>query len=49
MPQAQVSGTRIVLAIFSQGTKDLYTASAKAQYVAFVQQVARTYPTPRTT
>jgi hypothetical protein len=44
MPQAQASGTRIVFAIYSQGARDLYTASAKAQFVAFVQRVARTYP-----
>ena len=45
LPQAQVSGTRVVFAIGPQSPKDLYTDSAKAQFVAFVQQVARTFPT----
>ena len=44
MPQAQASGRRIVFSIAPQGGGDLYTAAAKAQFVAFVQQVARSFP-----
>lgn len=44
MPQAQVRGRRIVFSIAPQKAGDLYTASAKAQFVAFVQQVASTFP-----
>jgi hypothetical protein len=44
MPQAQASGRRIVFSIAPQSGGDLYTASAKAQFVAFVQQAARSFP-----
>jgi hypothetical protein len=44
LPTAQARGTRIVFAIYAQGNTDLYTASAKAQFVAFVRQVAQTFP-----
>jgi len=47
MPQAQTSTTRIVFSIAPQGGGDLYTASAKAQFVALVQQVARSFPNVR--
>ena len=45
LPQAQATGTRVVFAIAPQSARDLYTDSAKAQFVSFVQQVARTFPT----
>jgi hypothetical protein len=44
MPQSQATRTRIVFSVASQGGTDLYTASAKAQFVAFVQRVARSFP-----
>ena len=44
LPKAQANSTRIVFSVAPQGATDLYTASAKAQFIAFVQQVARTYP-----
>jgi hypothetical protein len=47
LPQAEASGRRIVFSIAPQGGGDLYTAAAKAQFVAFVQQVARSFPDVR--
>jgi hypothetical protein len=46
LPQAQVSGTRIIFAVAPQSARDL-TASpdAKAKFVAFVQKLASTFPT----
>jgi hypothetical protein len=45
MPQAQASGARIVFAIAPLSARDLTTSpSAKAQFIAFVQQVAKTFP-----
>ena len=45
MPQARASGTRIVFAVAPLSARDLTrTPSAKAQFVAFVQQVAKTFP-----
>jgi hypothetical protein len=46
LPQAQVSGTRIIFAVAPVNAKDL-TASpdAKAKFIAFVKQLAATFPT----
>jgi hypothetical protein len=45
MPQAQASGTRIVFAVAPLNAADLTASpSAKAQFVAFVRQVAKTFP-----
>jgi hypothetical protein len=46
MPQAQVSGTRIVFAVAPLSARDLTASpSARAQFVAFVEKVAKTFPT----
>jgi hypothetical protein len=46
LPQAQASGTRIVFAIAPLSARDLTNSpSAKAQFVAFVKQIAKTFPT----
>ena len=46
LPQAQVSGTRIVFAVATLNAKDLTaTPDAKAKFVAFVQKLAATFPT----
>ncbi len=45
IPQAQASGTRIVFAVAPLGATDLYSPSARAQFVAFVGQLARAFPT----
>jgi hypothetical protein len=46
MPQAQVSGTRIVFAVAPLSARDLTASpSAPAQFVAFVEKVAKTFPT----
>jgi hypothetical protein len=45
LPQAQASGTRIVFAIAPLKARDLTgSPAAKGQFVAFVQQVAKTFP-----
>ena len=45
MPQAQASGTRIVFAIAPLRARDLTSSpSARAQFVAFVQQVEKAFP-----
>jgi hypothetical protein len=46
LPQAQVSGTRILFAVAPASAHELTTSSgAKAQFIAFVQQLAQTFPT----
>jgi hypothetical protein len=45
IPQAQASGTRIAFAVAPLGATDLFSPSAKAQFVAFVGQLARAFPT----
>ena len=46
MPQAQVTGTRIVFAVAPLSARDLTASpSARAQFIAFVEKVARTFPT----
>jgi hypothetical protein len=46
LPQAQVSGTRIIFAVAPAQAKGLTaTPEAKGQFIAFVQQLAATFPT----
>jgi hypothetical protein len=46
LPQAQVSGTRIVFAVAPRKAADLTaTPDAKAKFFAFVQKLAQTFPT----
>ena len=46
MPQAQVTGTRIVFAVAPLSARDLTASpSARAQFIAFVEKVAKTFPT----
>ena len=46
LPQARISGARILFAVAPQNAKDLTaTPGATAQFVAFVQRLARTFPT----
>jgi hypothetical protein len=46
LPQAQVSGTRIVFAVAPQAARDITsTPDAKTAFVAFVQKLAQTFPT----
>jgi hypothetical protein len=48
LPQAQVSGTRIIFAVAPASPRDLTaTPDAKAKFVAFVQKLARTFPSVR--
>ena len=45
MPQAQATGTRIVFAVAPLNARDLSESpSARAKFIAFVQQVAKTFP-----
>jgi hypothetical protein len=46
LPQAQVSGTRIIFAVAPHDAKDFRdTPDATTKFVAFVQKVAQTFPT----
>jgi hypothetical protein len=46
LPQAQVSGTRIVFAVAPHSARDVTaTPDAKGKFVAFVQKLAQTFPT----
>jgi hypothetical protein len=46
MPQAQAAGTRIIFAVAPHSATDLTaTPGAKAQFAAFVTQLATTFPT----
>jgi hypothetical protein len=45
IPQAQATGSRIVFAVAPVSATALYSSSAKAQFVAFVGELARAFPT----
>jgi hypothetical protein len=46
LPQAQISGTRIVFAVAPHSARDITaTPDAQGKFVAFVQRLARTFPT----